>query len=440
MAITDRVVARSWICWWSVDEGSAASIRDRRETWAPRRETSVRVLLGGTGPLGRETPAGAGRARRPSLWWPMSRPTARRRRQGRGGTRPGRWPTSGLRCPRGRGRHRDAGRLHWRSPGSGLRAGRDLLRREAAGGSRWTGPPGSRVIRRGDGPRPPVGHISVPSGDQSRSASGWGPGGSAGCATSRGARGLQAPAHRRGRDPDGMPSLLRSLAHLLEPRRDRGHRDPARHHGPGDGRLARFTTVEYGECRLIEAATSPPAPRATRHRGRAGDDSPADFGTWKCGCSPTTTSRGPFRLAVSRRPIESFKASGPEPLRRELERFLDAVARHARPEVDVHAALAHRCVTVEAAQRPRCWAAGSSWPSTRPRPILTLGRPPLPDRSVACRSSPARTGGPAPRTAEPLHRTQVARPACTSTSGRVSAPPRRGPLELAAERPRDPRA
>jgi predicted dehydrogenase len=48
--------------------------------------------------------------------------------------------------------------------------------------------------------------------------------------------------------------------------------------------------------------------------------------------------------------IESFKASGPEPLRRELELFLDAAARGGRPAVDVQAGLA-AMRTVEAAQR-----------------------------------------------------------------------------------------
>jgi len=31
--------------------------------------------------------------------------------------------------------------------------------------------------------------------------------------------------------------------------------------------------------------------------------------------------------------VESLKASGPEPLRREIELFLDAAARHTRPAV-----------------------------------------------------------------------------------------------------------
>jgi predicted dehydrogenase len=48
--------------------------------------------------------------------------------------------------------------------------------------------------------------------------------------------------------------------------------------------------------------------------------------------------------------VETFKATGPEPLRRELELFLDAVVRRSRPAVDVQAGLAAMC-TVEAAQR-----------------------------------------------------------------------------------------
>ena len=48
--------------------------------------------------------------------------------------------------------------------------------------------------------------------------------------------------------------------------------------------------------------------------------------------------------------VETLKATGPEPLRRELERFVDAVARRARPPVDVEAGLL-ALRTVEAAQR-----------------------------------------------------------------------------------------
>jgi len=48
--------------------------------------------------------------------------------------------------------------------------------------------------------------------------------------------------------------------------------------------------------------------------------------------------------------VETFEASGPEPLRRELELFLDACTRRARPAVDVRAGLAALRV-VEAAQR-----------------------------------------------------------------------------------------
>jgi predicted dehydrogenase len=48
--------------------------------------------------------------------------------------------------------------------------------------------------------------------------------------------------------------------------------------------------------------------------------------------------------------VESFKASGPEPLRHEIEQFLDAVTRRSHPAVDVHAGL-DALRTVEAAQR-----------------------------------------------------------------------------------------
>jgi predicted dehydrogenase len=48
--------------------------------------------------------------------------------------------------------------------------------------------------------------------------------------------------------------------------------------------------------------------------------------------------------------VETIKASGPEPLRQELELFLDAAARRGRPAVDVQAGLAALRI-VEAAQR-----------------------------------------------------------------------------------------
>jgi len=48
--------------------------------------------------------------------------------------------------------------------------------------------------------------------------------------------------------------------------------------------------------------------------------------------------------------VESLKVSGPEPLRRELELFLEAVGRRGRPAVDVQAGVAALRV-VEAAQR-----------------------------------------------------------------------------------------
>ena len=112
-----------------------------------------------------------------------------------------------------------------------------------------------------------------------------------------------------------------------------------------------FTTVEYGRVpAFIEAGYF--APDTSRDCVIVGEQATivADFGTSEVRVLANRHVAGPAGWQAAEGPIESFKASGPEPLRRELERFLDVVARHGRPEVDVHAGLA-TLRTVEAAQR-----------------------------------------------------------------------------------------
>jgi predicted dehydrogenase len=61
--------------------------------------------------------------------------------------------------------------------------------------------------------------------------------------------------------------------------------------------------------------------------------------------------------------VETLKATGPEPLRRELERFVDAVARRGRLPVEVEAGLL-ALRTVEASLRSSSSGGGSRSPSS----------------------------------------------------------------------------
>jgi predicted dehydrogenase len=75
----------------------------------------------------------------------------------------------------------------------------------------------------------------------------------------------------------------------------------------------------------------------------------ADFATSQVSIHANRHVRGPDGWQAPEGAIEVIKASGPEPLRRELELFLDASARRAEPVVDVAAGLL-ALETVEAAQ------------------------------------------------------------------------------------------
>jgi UDP-N-acetylglucosamine 3-dehydrogenase len=112
-----------------------------------------------------------------------------------------------------------------------------------------------------------------------------------------------------------------------------------------------FTTVEYGDIpAFVEAGYF--APGTYRDCVIVGEQATldADFGTSEVRVLANRHVETEGGWQASEGAVESFKASGPEPLRRELELFLDAAARRGRPAVDVRAGLA-AMRTVEAAQR-----------------------------------------------------------------------------------------
>lgn len=112
-----------------------------------------------------------------------------------------------------------------------------------------------------------------------------------------------------------------------------------------------FTTVEYGDVpAFVEAGYF--APGTYRDCVIVGEHATldADFGTSEVRVLANRHVETAAGWQAPEGAVETFKASGPEPLRRELELFLDAAARRGRPAVDVQAGLA-AMRTVEAAQR-----------------------------------------------------------------------------------------
>lgn len=112
-----------------------------------------------------------------------------------------------------------------------------------------------------------------------------------------------------------------------------------------------FSTVEYGHVpAFIEAGYF--APGTYRDCVMVGERMTlaADFGTSEIRVHANRHIRGSEGWQAPEGAVETLKATGPEPLRRELERFVDAVARRDRPPVDVEAGLV-ALRTVEAAQR-----------------------------------------------------------------------------------------
>jgi UDP-N-acetylglucosamine 3-dehydrogenase len=112
-----------------------------------------------------------------------------------------------------------------------------------------------------------------------------------------------------------------------------------------------FSTVEYGHVlTFIEAGYF--APGTYRDCVIVGERMTlaADFGTSEIRAHANRHIRVSEGWQAPEGAVETLKATGPEPLRRELERFVDAVARRERPPVDVEAGLV-ALRTVEAAQR-----------------------------------------------------------------------------------------
>jgi UDP-N-acetylglucosamine 3-dehydrogenase len=112
-----------------------------------------------------------------------------------------------------------------------------------------------------------------------------------------------------------------------------------------------FSTVEYGSVpAFIEAGYF--APGTARDCVIVGErlTLAADFGASEVRVHANRHVEGPTGWQAPEGAVETLKASGPEPLRRELELYLDAVARRDRPPVDVEAGLL-ALRTVEAAQR-----------------------------------------------------------------------------------------
>jgi len=112
-----------------------------------------------------------------------------------------------------------------------------------------------------------------------------------------------------------------------------------------------FATVEYGDVTaFIEAGYFAPgtyrdcvivAERATAE---------ADFNASEVRVHANQHIEGPGGWQAPPGTVETIKASGPEPLRRELELFLEAATRRHRPPVDVEDGL-QALLVVEAAER-----------------------------------------------------------------------------------------
>ena len=112
-----------------------------------------------------------------------------------------------------------------------------------------------------------------------------------------------------------------------------------------------FSTVEYGHVpAFIEAGYF--APGTYRDCVIVGERTTAvaDFGASEVRVHANRHVRTPAGWQAPEGAVETIKASGPEPLRRELELFLNAVARREPPAVDAEAGLL-ALRTVEAARR-----------------------------------------------------------------------------------------
>ncbi len=112
-----------------------------------------------------------------------------------------------------------------------------------------------------------------------------------------------------------------------------------------------LATVEYGDVpAVVEAGYF--APGTLRDCVIVGEHATiaADFGSSEVHLLANRHVQSASGWQAPEGAVESFKAPGPEPLRRELELFLEAVAQRGRPSIDVHAGLAALRI-VEAAQQ-----------------------------------------------------------------------------------------
>ena len=112
-----------------------------------------------------------------------------------------------------------------------------------------------------------------------------------------------------------------------------------------------FSTVEYGSVpAFVEAGYF--APGTHRDCVIVGErlTLAADFGTSEVRVHANRHVHGPTGWQAPEGQVEAIKVAGTEPLRRELEQFIDVVARGDRPAVDVEAGLL-ALRTVAAAQR-----------------------------------------------------------------------------------------
>ncbi|MBI2528607.1 MAG: Gfo/Idh/MocA family oxidoreductase [Candidatus Rokubacteria bacterium] len=111
-----------------------------------------------------------------------------------------------------------------------------------------------------------------------------------------------------------------------------------------------FATVEYaGVPAFVEAGYFAPGTFRDCVIVGARATLSADFGSSEVTVHENRHIQGPGGWQAPEGPRRAVKAAGPEPLRRELELFLDAVARGGPPAVDVEAGLA-ALETVEAAR------------------------------------------------------------------------------------------
>jgi UDP-N-acetylglucosamine 3-dehydrogenase len=112
-----------------------------------------------------------------------------------------------------------------------------------------------------------------------------------------------------------------------------------------------FATVEYGDVpAFIEAGYFAPGTYRDCVIVAEHATAEADFNASEVRVHANQHIEGPGGWQAPPGAVETIKATGPEPLRREIEMFLEAAARGDRPPVDVDAGL-QALLVVEAAER-----------------------------------------------------------------------------------------